>query len=278
VGRVRIDLHTHSSVSDGTEPPGDVVRAAAAAGLDVVALTDHDTTAGWAEAEAAADEAGIRLVRGIEISTKHRGAGVHLLAYEPDAGDEALQAELDRVVAGREDRAPAMIAALNDAGIELTLEEVGSHGVLGRPHVADALVRKGVVRDRDQAFAEWLDEGRPGYVDRYAADLVPTIALVRAAGGVAVIAHPWSRGSRRVLPPEELARLADVGLAGVEVDHGDHLRDGVDVRPELRAAVRAAGLVVTGSSDHHGTGKTGHDLGSHTTAPEEFARLDALLD
>lgn len=268
---MRIDLHTHSSVSDGTEPPGDVVRAAAAAGLDVVALTDHDTTAGWAEAEAAAAEVGIRVVRGIEVSTKHHGSGVHLLAYEPDPDDAALQAELTRIVAGREDRAPAMIAALNAAGIDLTLEEVGSHGVLGRPHVADALVRKGVVRDRDEAFAVWLDQGRPGYVDRYAADLEATLALVRDAGGVAVIAHPWGRGSRDVLPAEELARLAGLGLAGIEVDHQDHVDP--DVRPELREAARSAGLVVTGASDYHGTGKKAHDLGSHTTDPEQLERL-----
>ncbi len=274
---MRIDLHAHSTASDGTDPPGDVVRKAAEAGLDVVALTDHDTTAGWAEATAAAAEVGIGLVRGIEVSTRHHGAGVHLLAYEPDPDDAALQAELARIITGREERAPAMIAALNAAGIDLTLDDVGTHGVPGRPHVADALVRRGVVRDRDEAFAVWLDEGRPGYVDRYAADLVATLALVRDAGGVAVIAHPWGRGSRRVLTPDELARLAGLGLAGIEVDHHDHVRaDDGDVRAELRAAARDAGLVVTGASDYHGTGKTGHDLGSHTTDPAEFDRLMTL--
>ncbi len=268
---MRIDLHTHSTASDGTESPRDVVRQAAEAGLDVVALTDHDTTAGWEEASAAAAEVGIVLVRGIEVSTRHRGTGVHLLAYEPDPTHPGLVAELARIVAGREDRAPAMIAALNAAGVDLTLEEVGPHGVPGRPHVADALVRKGVVRDRDQAFAEWLAEGRPGYVDRYAADLVEALALVRDAGGVAVLAHPWGRGSRDALPPEELDRLAGLGLTGIEVDHQDHVDP--DVRTELRAAARAAGLVVTGSSDYHGTGKTAHDLGSHTTDPAEYERL-----
>ncbi len=272
---MRIDLHTHSTASDGTDAPGDVVRLAAAAGLDVVALTDHDTTAGWAEAEAAAAEVGVTLVRGIEVSTRYHGAGVHLLAYEPDPGHAGLRAELARIVAGREDRAPGMIAALNAAGVEITLADVGTHGVPGRPHVADALVRKGVVRDRDQAFAEWLDEGRPGYVDRYAADLVATLALVRDAGGVSVIAHPWGRGSRRVLTPDELARLAGLGLAGVEVDHQDHVDP--DVRAELRDAARDAGLVVTGASDYHGTGKTAHDLGSHTTHPAEYERLRAAI-
>ncbi len=268
---MRIDLHTHSTASDGTEPPGEVVRRAAGVGLDVVALTDHDTTAGWAEATAAAAEVGIELVRGIEVSTRHHGAGVHLLAYEPDPAHPGLVAELARIVVGREDRAPAMVAALNAAGIDLTIEDVGTHGVPGRPHVADALVRRGVVRDRDQAFAEWLAEGRPGYVDRYAADLVETLALVRDAGGVAVLAHPWGRGSRDVLTPEELGRLAGLGLTGVEVDHHDHVDP--DVRPDLRAAARDAGLVVTGSSDYHGTGKTDHDLGSHTTDPAEYERL-----
>ncbi|WP_436701251.1 PHP domain-containing protein [Nocardioides sp. BYT-33-1] len=269
-----IDLHTHSSVSDGTAAPADLVRAAAAAGLEVVALTDHDTTAGWTEAATAAEEVGIGLVRGIEISTRYRGAGVHLLAYLPDPGDPALQAELGRIVAGREDRVPAMLARLRELGLPVTEEALAEvspdNRVTGRPHVADLLVRLGVVRNRDEAFARYLHDGGPAFVDRYAADLVAMLGLVTGAGGVAVLAHPWGRGSASVLGETALADLADAGLSGVEVDHLDH---DPRSRAHLRAIARRLGLVVTGSSDHHGTGKTGHALGSETTAPAELERI-----
>ncbi|WGX95241.1 PHP domain-containing protein [Nocardioides sp. L-11A] len=271
-----IDLHTHSSVSDGTASPADLVRAAAAAGLEVLALTDHDTTAGWAEAATAAEEAGVGLVRGIEVSTRYRGAGVHLLAYLPDPDEPALRAELGRIVAGREDRVPAMLARLRELGIPVTQEALAEvspdNQVTGRPHVADLLVRLGAVRDRDEAFARYLYDGGPAFVDRYAADLVAMLGLVAGAGGVAVVAHPWGRASAGVLDETAFAELADAGLGGIEVDHLDHDRQ---ARSGLRAIAGRLGLVVTGSSDHHGTGKTGHDLGSETTAP---AQLDRILE
>jgi predicted metal-dependent phosphoesterase TrpH len=201
---VRIDLHTHSRVSDGTQPPAELVRSAVEAGLDVVGLTDHDNTAGWAEAASAADAAGIALVRGIEISTRFRGSGVHLLAYLPDATDPALVAELARIVAGRDDRVPAMLARLRALGIAGATEEALAEitvdaAATGRPHVADLLVRLGAVRDRDQAFEEYLSQGRPAYVDRYAAELTRMLGLVTGAGGVPVVAHPWGRASAAVL-------------------------------------------------------------------------------
>ncbi|WP_435768901.1 PHP domain-containing protein [Nocardioides sp. SYSU DS0651] len=271
---MRIDLHTHSSVSDGTEPPADLVRAAAAAGLDVVALTDHDTTAGWDDAAAAAAQVGVGLVRGIEISTRHRGSGVHLLAYLPDARDPVLGAELERIVAGREQRVPAMLARLRALGIpvsEETLAEVSEgNQVTGRPHVADMLVRLGAVRDRDEAFARLLSQGQPAYVDRYAPELVDMIGVVTAARGVAVVAHPWGRGSHDLLDEPELAVLAEAGLAGIEVDHLDHDQS---QRARLRDIAGRLGLVVTGASDHHGTGKVGHALGCETTAPEQLDRI-----
>jgi 3',5'-nucleoside bisphosphate phosphatase len=272
---VRIDLHTHSRVSDGTEAPGDLMRAAAAAGLDVVALTDHDITAGWDEAAAAAEQTGIALVRGIEISTRFRGSGVHLLAYLPDPADPALVGELQRILEGRDDRVPAMLARLRALGIPGATEEALAEitvnaGATGRPHVADLLVRLGVVTDRDQAFEEYLSQGRPAYVDRYAADLVRMIGLVVAARGVPVVAHPWGRGSADVLDPAAFAVLADAGLFGIEVDHLDHDER---QREELRAIAAGLGLAVTGSSDHHGTGKVDHDLGVETTAPDQFERI-----
>lgn len=272
---MRIDLHTHSRVSDGTATPAELVRDAAAAGLDVLGLTDHDTTAGWAEASAAATAVGIVLAPGIEISTRHRGAGVHLLAYLPDPQDAALSAELARIVEGRGSRIPAMLARLRDLGVpatEKSLAEGIGDAVPGRPHVADLLVRLGVVRDRDEAFARYLADGGPAFVDRYATDLTAAVGLVVAAGGVAVIAHPWGRGSRRVLDEDTLAVLAGAGLSGLEVDHLDH---DPDQRRELRAIAERLDLLVTGSSDHHGTGKTGHDLGCETTAPEVW---EAILD
>ncbi|MBS4752634.1 PHP domain-containing protein [Nocardioides sp. zg-ZUI104] len=271
---MRIDLHTHSRVSDGTDSPTDLVHAAARAGLQVVALTDHDTTAGWTEAAAAAQVAGISLVPGIEVSTRFRGTGVHLLVYLPDADDSALGAELDAIVTARQERVPRMLARLRDLGIPATeqaLAEVSGHNlVTGRPHVADLLVRLGVVASRAEAFSAYLADGGPAYVDRYAADLTRMLEVVRGARGVAVLAHPWGRGSAEVLDETALAGLADAGLVGLEVDHLDHTPA---QRTRLREIAGRLGLLVTGSSDHHGAGKVGHDLGCETTAPGELARI-----
>ena len=271
---VRIDLHTHSTASDGTLPPAAVVRAAVAARLDVLALTDHDSTDGWDEAAEAAVEHGLTLIRGIEVSTKLDGAGVHLLAYLPDPGDQALAAELELVLQGRDSRLPAIIAGLRAEGVDITAAEVRAQATgaaaLGRPHVADVLVAKGVVRDRSEAFRVWLGWGRPGYVTRYAPPTERMVELVVAAGGAPVIAHPWGRGSRRVLDLDTLARLCALGLVGIEVDHQDHT---AAEREQLRGIARELSLVVTGSSDHHGLGKHDHDLGCNTTAPEEYERL-----
>ena len=274
---MRIDLHTHSRASDGTQSPGELVRAAAAAGIDVLGLTDHDTAAGWEEASTAALEAGVTLVPGMEISTRHDGRGVHLLAYLPDPTYPPLVRELARVLDGRDARVPVMLQRLQALGIGITADDVrrvaGAAAATGRPHVADALVELGVVRDREEAFAKFLSAGRPAYSDRYAAGLVEMVDLVAAAGGVSVVAHPWGRHERTSLDEAALAELAERGLAGVEVDHEDH--DEAD-RRDLRAIAGNLGLVVTGSSDHHGAGKAGHDLGCNTTAPEEFARLVEL--
>ena len=274
---MRIDLHTHSSASDGTDTPGDLVREAAAAGLDVVALTDHDAMSGWAEAREVADEVGITLVPGLEISTRFGHRGVHLLGYLPDPTDPSLALELDRILEGRTARTPAIVAALRAHGIDITEDDVrresGGSVAAGRPHVADALARLGVVRDRTEAFATLLSPGQPGYVNRYASALEVMIPLVAAAGGVAVVAHPWGRGSRSVLSADTLATLKDLGLAGIEVDHQDHSEAD---RAELRGIAGELDLVVTGSSDHHGLGKVDHDLGVNTTDPEQYERLLSL--
>lgn len=271
---MRIDLHTHSRASDGTETPGDLVRAAGAAGLDVVAITDHDTAAGWDEAAQAAVEVGIELVRGMEISTRHQGAGVHLLAYLPDPTHPELDAALDTILDGRTSRVPAMLDKLREHGIAIEIDDVrrvaDGTAATGRPHVADALVELGAVADRGEAFRTLLNPGRPAYVDRYAASLVDVIRTVTDAGGVSVIAHAWGRHASGEPGEETLAALVEVGLAGIEVDHQDH---DADDRDRLRAIGRNLGLVMTGSSDYHGLGKVDHDLGCNTTAPDQYERL-----
>ncbi|MGA8850879.1 MAG: PHP domain-containing protein [Aeromicrobium sp.] len=271
---MRIDLHTHSNRSDGTDDPAVLIENAVRAGLDVVALTDHDATTGWDEAQVAADRLGIRLIRGIEISTTFHGASVHLLGYEFDPHDPALNAELDRVLAGRDRRLPRVLELLAEHGMPLTEADVaaqsGNAAASGRPHIADAMVDKGYVDHRDDAFDGWLDTGGKAYVARYSAPLETAIALVKAAGGRTVIAHPWSRDSQRVLSAEALADLAGMGLDGIEVDHNDH---SAEAREALRTIAADLNLVVTGSSDHHGAGKIDFDLGCNTTAPDQLERL-----
>lgn len=272
---MKIDLHVHSNKSDGTDSPTEVVRRAKQVGLDVVALTDHDLADGWDEARAAADVVGIRLVRGMEISTERDHCGIHLLAYGLDPTHAPLAAELQRVLDARTSRIGVILARLAEHGIELTEAEVaaaqGDARAAGRPHIADAMIAKGYVRDRRQAFDEWLGEGQPGRVTKYNVPIFDAIRLVAEAGGRTVVAHPWGRGSVRVMTPEFFGQLAAAGLAGIEVDHNDHLPE---QREELRTIARDLDLVVTGSSDYHGTGKAPQfTLGANLTSPEEFERL-----
>lgn len=273
---MRIDLHAHSRASDGTQTPTELVHAAREAGLDVLALTDHDTSEGWAEAADAASEVGVALVRGMEISTRHNDRSVHLLAYLPDPTHRPLVEHLARILDGRNERVPRILAALRrNVGIDDVTEHdvrrlAGDTAATGRPHVADALVAAGHATDRGDAFDRLLSPGRPGYVERYAADLAEMVRVVREAGGVPVLAHPWGRHERSALPPEDIAALVEVGLVGLEVDHQDH---DDDARRDLRGLAADLDLVVTGSSDHHGLGKSDHDLGCNTTAPDQFERL-----
>lgn len=273
---MRIDLHTHSTRSDGTDTPTRLVEnAAAVARLDVVALTDHDATTGWDEAQRAADRVGIQLIKGIEISTTFRGASVHLLGYGFDPTHAPLVQELERVLAGRDDRLPRVLAKLAEHGIDITEAEVAEQATdaaaLGRPHIADAMVAKGYISHRDQAFDGWLNQGGRAHVERYSAPLVRAVELLVEAGGRPVIAHPWSRGSDRVMTAETFAELREHGLVGIEVDHVDH---DATRRAGLRAIADDLDLIVTGSSDYHGTGKSeAFALGANLTDPEQFARL-----
>ncbi|QOC93790.1 PHP domain-containing protein [Micromonospora craniellae] len=272
----RIDLHSHSTASDGTLAPAELVRAAAEAGLAVVAITDHDTTAGWAPAVRALPP-GLRLVRGAELSCRWYGdqppLSLHLLAYLFDPDHPELVAELARMRAARLTRGERTVALLRADGVDVRWPEIlaaAGGGAVGRPHIAQALIRAGLVATTSAAFGpEWL--GERYRLPKEDIDVFQAVRLVRAAGGVPVFAHP--RASRRgpIVPDTLIAELAAVGLAGLEADHEDH-------SPAERAHVRGLAadldLLVTGSSDFHGTHKT-VQLGAFTTAPEEYERLVA---
>lgn len=277
---MRIDLHTHSNVSDGTDTPAELMAKARQAGLDVVALSDHDTFDGLDQAAESAARQGIRLVPAMEMSAALNGSSVHLLAYGADPTDAALSAELTRVRQGRMGRVGAVLAKLAALGLPLTeddvMRQVGDSPSVGRPHIADALVAAGYLADRREAFDRYLSDTGPAHVERYAVDLASAIRLVADAGGAAVIAHPWGRGSRDVLTRDTLRSLASqLPLAGLEVDHQDHTHE---QRTQLRRLARDLGLLVTGSSDFHGDGKTDHDLGCNTTESAVFEQLMARCD
>ncbi|MEV6350025.1 PHP domain-containing protein [Actinoplanes sp. NPDC051851] len=271
-----IDLHCHSTASDGTLTPAALVRAGAAAGLDVMAITDHDTTGGWEQAAAARPD-GLRLVRGAEISCRWHGVEpgipLHLLAYLFDPAEPLLAAELARMRADREHRGERIVAKLRADGVPITWDEVRGYaagGSVGRPHIAQALIRAGLVRTTDEAFASaWL--GARYAVPKKDLDVFEAVAAVRAAGGVAVFAHPRASKRGRVVPDELIVELADVGLFGLEADHEDH---SPAERAQMRDLAGRLGLVVTGSSDFHGTHKF-VALGANTTAPEVFEKIAA---
>ncbi|KRF25763.1 PHP domain-containing protein [Phycicoccus sp. Soil803] len=269
-----IDLHTHSTASDGTEPSEVVVAQAARAGLDVVALTDHDTYAGWPAAVAAAGELGVDLVRGVEVSCSQRGISVHLLAYLVDPEASGLLHELDRARDSRVTRIDRMVELMAADGIPVTIEEVraqaGVGTTMGRPHIADALVASGFVMSRDEAFADVLRNGSRYYVSHYAPDPVRAVELVRAAGGVPVMAHPFANGRGWTVEDSVIERMADAGLAGLEAHHRDHTPAERTHAVELAARL---GLFVTGSSDYHGAGKENR-LGENTTTPEVLAQIE----
>jgi predicted metal-dependent phosphoesterase TrpH len=269
---VIIDLHSHSSVSDGTQPPADVVRRAVAAGVDVLALTDHDTVAGHEEAVRALPH-GMTLVRGMELSCRTRDHSLHLLAYLFDTAEPELAAERERVRADRAHRARGMVERLRELGTPVTWElvqRITGDSVPGRPHIARAMVEAGVVASVEEAFTpEWIAAGGRAYVDRYALDPERAVRLVRAAGGVPVLAHPRVGKRGYTVADEEIAALAEAGLGGVEADHPDQAPAD---RAALRALAEDLGLFVTGASDDHGE-LTGHRLGAESTSEEAYATL-----
>ncbi len=267
-----VDLHTHSSVSDGTETPGELVRAAAVAGLGTVALTDHDSTAGWAEAAAAVPEAGVTVIPGMELSTRIEFASVHLLGYLFDPEDEALVAETRRIREGRMRRAEEMVRRIS-ADYDITWDDVMAQATdgatVGRPHIADALVARGLATDRSAAFAGILHWRGGYYQPHYAPDPLTGVRLIRGAGGIPVLAHPATGGRGRVIPEDRLRRLVEAGLFGLEVDHRENKEDG---KQRLRELAAEFGLALTGSSDYHGAGKPNR-LGENTTDPAVVDRM-----
>jgi 3',5'-nucleoside bisphosphate phosphatase len=270
---VRIDLHTHSSASDGTDAPADVVRAARDAGLDVVALTDHDTTAGWDEAALAARDLGVALVRGTEVSARSQGISIHLLSYLQDPAHPALVTELEKTRDARLHRAEAITELLaRDYPVSWADVQAQAAGavVVGRPHIADALVARGVVPDRDAAFAHLLRSDGPYHVPHYAPAAPDAVRAIRAAGGVPVFAHPGADARGRIVPDRVFDELAGAGLAGLEVFHRDH---SPAQRERLLAIAERLGLLVTGSSDYHGDGKLNR-LGENLTDPAVLAAIE----
>ncbi len=268
-----IDLHTHSTASDGTTPPDVLVQEARAAGLDVLALTDHDTTAGWAAA-ASALPAGLTLVRGAEISCVREGISLHLLAYLFDPDDAALTATLQELRDSRVGRAERMARLLEADGTGVTWDRVQelAGGTIGRPHVAQALIEQGHVGSIEQAFTpEWIGTDGRYYVAKMELDVLAAVRLVVDAGGVAVFAHPAASKRGRTVGDDVIADMAAAGLAGLEVDHVDH---DAAARAHLTGLAAELGLLTTGSSDFHGTNKTVR-LGENVTDREMYDRLVA---
>jgi predicted metal-dependent phosphoesterase TrpH len=267
---VRIDLHTHSSASDGTDRPAEVMRRARANGADVVALTDHDTVTAHDEARRSLPP-GLTFVPGMELSCHAGGRSLHLLAYMFDPAHPGLAAECGNIRGDRVRRARAMVRRLAELGTGVTWRQVAAiagAGVVGRPHIARAMVEAGVISEPSQAFtAEWIGEGGRAYEDKYALDPVVAIGLVRAAGGVSVLAHPRTAGYE--VSDEVIGQLAAAGLAGVEVWHPEQE---IAERERVLALATELGLAATGGSDDHGA-LTGYRIGCDTTPPQAYERL-----
>ncbi len=272
---MRIDLHAHSTASDGTDSPAGLMAAAAVAGLDVVAITDHDTTNGWEPAlEARPPE--LSVIRGAEFSTvasvDGRPVSVHVLGYLFDPDAPAIVAEHVRLREERLQRGMAIVGKMVDAGLPISTEQVmtiADGAPIGRPHIGQALVASGVVASVNEAFATYLAGNGRFYVRKADTDLPTAVRMITAAGGVSVIAHPRGRGEYRALTFDYIEMLAGQGLGGLEVDHPDH---GQAERAELHAIADRLGLLKTGSSDYHGHNKLLR-LGQETTPQETLAAI-----
>ena len=274
---MRIDLHTHSNVSDGTLTPVQVIEAASDAELDVVALTDHDAISGWSLAAPAAAAVGITFVPGVELSCRWYGVEpaipLHMLAYYIDPDHAGLAAEMARVREARERRAERIVELMRADGIDVTWDEVLAYaggGTVGRPHLARALIRRGLAATVSDAFVPSM-LGERWRLPKEDTDVFTALDLVRDAGGVPVFAHPRATRRGRVVPDELIVQMAARGLFGLEADHAD---PSPQQREEARGLAVSLGLVVTGSSDFHGANKT-VVLGANMTAPGVFEQIRA---
>lgn len=270
-----IDLHTHSNISDGTDTPRALINKAHAEGLTVLALTDHDTTGGWDEAKTYL-RPGMDLVLGAEISCQTLdGISVHMLGLLFDRDNQALSEAMAKTRDNRVGRMERIISRMNENGIEITIEEVYAQlsegGTLGRPHLADALVAKGYAKNRDEIFADWLNNNSKYYIAHYSPTPEEAIALIKGAGGVAVIAHPLASLRGRTVSLDSFASFAAAGMDGIEISHRDHSPEEQEL---LSAVVSEFNLVPTGSSDYHGDGKLNR-LAENQTDPENWERLQA---
>lgn len=270
-----IDLHTHSNFSDGTDSPAQLINKALAAGITTIALTDHDSVAGIAQAQSAL-RPGISLVAGAEISCQtDDGISVHMLGLLFDLENKDLISTMEKTRENRHGRMQRIIERLNEAGIEISIQDVlaelAQGATLGRPHLADALIKKGVVSSRDEAFSQMLHNKSKFYVAHYSPKPVEAIKLIKAAGGVAIIAHPMASHRGRTISIETFGDLIEAGLDAIEVDHRDHSPDEKNALIQL---ARDNNLVMTGASDYHGNGKL-NLLGEYTTDPAQWERLEA---
>ena len=266
------DLHLHSNHSDGTEPPADVVRQAHAHGVRTLALTDHDRTTGWGEAGAAAHDLGMTFLPGMEFSAKHEWRSVHVLGYLFDPDDAGIVAETGRIRDDRLGRAERIVRSISrdyDLSWDDVLAQTETDATVGRPHIADALIARGIVRDRGEAFDGILHPREGYYEPHYAPDPMTAVRLITGAGGVAVIAHPVTRGRDRMMPLAYIEQLIAAGLGGFEIDHRENTADGKRMLHQIAAK---HDLIVTGSSDYHGTGKPNLP-GENTTADAMVARI-----
>jgi len=273
-----IDLHTHTTFSDGTDSPLALVKKASSSGVSVLAITDHDSTASWEEAKAAL-HGDLKLALGAEVSClTEDGISVHMLGLLFDGGNQALQQLLSDSRDTRIPRMKKMIENLQGAGYQITLEDVEAStpvgATVGRPHLADALVAKKIVKSRDEAFTELLHNDSPFYVSHFAPTPEDSIRAIRSAGGVAVIAHPFASRRGQSLTPDSFSSLVSAGLNGIEVFHRDQSED---ERQRLIEIAETLNLVITGSSDYHGTGKL-NQLGENTTTQAEWERLESMAD
>ena len=270
-----IDLHTHTTCSDGTDSPRELVNKAIVKGLEVLGITDHDTTTGWEEASQTL-RGSLKLALGAEISClTNDGVSVHMLGLLFDPLHAEMQQVLEETRDGRLPRMRKMIEKMRAEGMDISIDDVEKAmpdgATMGRPHLADALVAKKIVKSRDEAFIELLHNDSRFYVSHAAPTPADAIALIRRAGGVAVIAHPFTSHRGQILKAEDFAELVAAGLNGIEVDHRDQ---NPDERAMLRVIARELDLVITGSSDYHGTGKL-NSLAENHTSKEQWEKLES---